>query len=284
LYKFLLHLFAAYFPHEKGAVMPTLNTKITSVTVFPDRARLTRVGTLTLEPGAASVTISNLPNNLDESSLRAAGKGSARLSGVQGARRRSPEAAPGAAKDAQDKLQALTDQDKILTDEQEAWTQRLTVIKTIGEQGGQNFSRSVARGKLSLEELTGVLDYLSQSHEAASNILRDLAVRRRELAEQIAAAKQEAEKLRSAASLETYEAQVNLDVTAAGEVEIELTYTVYAASWNALYDARLDGDKLEWNYLAQVRQRPRPSRPAWTNPNSRSGTWTRTAHPNPAPA
>ncbi len=243
--------------------MPTLDTKITSVTVYPDRARLTRVGTLSLEPGAQTVTIANLPNLIDESSLRAAGKGNARLTGVQGIRRQLPETAPGAAKDAFDKLQALMDQDKILSDEQDAWTQRLAVIKSIGEQGGENFSRSVARGKLTLEGLTGVLDYLSQSHEAASNILRDLTVRRRELADQIAAAKQEAEKLRNAASRETYEAQVNLDVTSSGDVEIELSYSVYAASWNALYDARLDGDQLEWNYLAQVRQQTGED---WTPP------------------
>jgi uncharacterized protein (TIGR02231 family) len=244
--------------------MSTLDTKITAVAVYPDRARITRIGTTALDPGAQSVIITNLPNNLDESSLRAAGRGNARITGVQGARRRSPEAAPGAAKDAFDKLEALTDQDKILADEEEAWKQRLAVIKTIGEQGGENFSRSVARGKLSLEDLTGVLDYLSQSHEAASNILRDLTIRRRELADQIAAAKQEAEKLRNTASLETYEAQVNLDVTAAGEVEIELTYSVYAASWNALHDARLDGEKLEWNYLAQVRQQTGED---WTPPS-----------------
>jgi uncharacterized protein (TIGR02231 family) len=95
---------------------------------------------------------------------------------------------------------------------------------------------------------------LSQSHEAASNILRDLSVRRRELAKQIAAAKQEADKLQNAASRSVVQAQVNLQVSAPGEVEIELTYTVYGASWEALYDARLDGAQLEWNYLGQVRQ------------------------------
>ncbi|MCC7162937.1 MAG: mucoidy inhibitor MuiA family protein [Anaerolineae bacterium] len=234
--------------------MPTLNTKPSAVTVYPDRARITRAGTLSLEPGAQTIIIAPLPSNLDESSLRAAGKGDARLTGVQCGRQQLIEPAPGAAQKAQDKLQTLLDQDKILSDEEEAWKHRLGVVRTIGEQGGENLSRALARGKLSLENLTGVLDYLSQSHEAANNILRELAVRRRELAKEIQAAKQEADKLRNAAARDTYQAQVNLDVRTAGEVEIELTYTVYGASWNALYDARLDGEKLEWNYLAQVRQ------------------------------
>ena len=224
--------------------MPALTTKISAVAVYPDRAHVTRMGSVSLEPGSQTVTITALPTMLDESSLRAAGQGSARLTGVQGGRRQLVDSVPGAAKEAQDKLQGLMDQDKILSDEEDAWKQRLAVVKSIGEQGGGNFSRSMARGKLTLDELTGMLDYLSQSHEAAANIFRELTVRRRELAREIEAAKQEADKLRNAAARETYEAQVNLEVSAAGEVEIELTYTVYGASWNALYDRAVGWGKI----------------------------------------
>lgn len=234
--------------------MPNLETTITAVTVYPDRARVTRAGRIQLEPGAQTVTIAALPRTLDESSVRATGKGNARLTGVQTSRTLTTEAQAGPAKDLQDKLQSLLDQDKILSDEQEAWTQRLNVIKQIGEQGGENFARNVSRGKLALDELTGVLDYLSQSQEAASVILRELTIRRRDLQKQIDAARQEADKLQNSAALETIKALVNLEVSTAGAVEIELTYSVYNASWNALYDARLQGTQLEWNYLAQVHQ------------------------------
>lgn len=234
--------------------MPNLETTITAVTVYPDRARVTRTGHIELQPGAQTVTIAALPLSLDESSVRAAGKGKARLTGVQTVRILDTKAQAGPAQDVQDKLQALLDQDKILGDEQEAWTQRLSVIKAIGAEGGDNFARSVARGKLALDELTGVLDYLSQSHEAAAVILRELAVRRRDLQKEIAVVQQEADKLQNAGALETLTALVNLEVSTAGTVEIELTYNVYNASWNAVYDARLEGTQLEWNYLAQVRQ------------------------------
>ncbi len=234
--------------------MPTLETRITAVTVFPDRARVTRAGTLTLEPGAHTVTISNLPPTLEKDSLRARGSGAARLGGVQLERRFLDAVPPGAAQAAQDALQTLLDQDKIYADEAEAWQTRLNVVKNIGEQGGDNFARNLARGKLSLEGLTSALDYLSNSYEAASNALRDLNVRRRALQKQIDAARQEAEKFQNAAKRQTYDAQLNLDVAAAGALTLELTYNVRGASWDALYDARLENNRLEWNYLAQVRQ------------------------------
>ncbi len=243
--------------------MPILDTNITAVTVYPDRARVTRTGHMQLEAGAQTLTVPALPHTLDEASVRASGRGAARLTGVQTERHTDADAQAGPAKDAQDKLQALLDQDKILADEQDAWTQRLTIVKQIGAGGGENFSRSVARGKLSLEGLTGVLDYLSQSHEAASNILRDLIVRRRDLQKQIDAAKQDADKLQNAAALETVNAHVRVEMQAAGEIEIELSYTVYGASWQALYDARLEGATLEWNALAQVRQQ---TGEAWSAP------------------
>lgn len=237
--------------------MLLMDTKITAVTVYPDRARVTRAGRIEIESGAQSVTISPLPRNLDESSVRATGSASqtgARLTGVQITHQMDTRAQAGPAQDAQDKLQSLRDQDKILADEEDAWTQRLNIIKSIGTDGGENFSRSVARGRLVLDDLTGVLDYLSQSHEAAANTLREIALRRRELQKQIKVAEQEAEKLGNAAALETLQAQVDLEVSARGAVEIELTYTVYNASWTALYDARLEGARLEWNYLARVQQ------------------------------
>lgn len=234
--------------------MPILETQITAVTVYPDRARVTRTGSIKLEPGEQEVTIANLPRTLDESSLRAAGSGAARLGGVQLEHRYLDAVPPGDAQAAQDKLQALLDQDKIYADEAEAWQARLNVVKSIGEQGGDNFARSLARGKLSPEGLTSTLDYLSNSYEAASNELRDLNVRRRDLGKQIEAARQEAEKFRSAAKREVFDAQVLLQVTGSGAVAIELTYNVRGASWDALYDARLDDKRLEWNYLAQVEQ------------------------------
>src|SRR5262245_55789805 len=105
--------------------MADLETKITGVTVYPDRARVTRRGTATLEAGEQTLMVTNLPQTMDTSSVRAAGKGNARLTGVQTVHLTLPETTPGAAKEALDKLQALTDQDKILADEQDAWTQRL---------------------------------------------------------------------------------------------------------------------------------------------------------------
>ncbi len=58
--------------------MTQLTTKITSATVYPDRAFLTRRGTLSLETGTHSPAITELPRYLNPDSFCASAHGTAR--------------------------------------------------------------------------------------------------------------------------------------------------------------------------------------------------------------
>jgi uncharacterized protein (TIGR02231 family) len=49
-------------------------------------------------------------------------------------------------------------------------------------------------------------------------------------------------------------AVIEVDVTAPGDLSLDLIYVTTGASWQPLYDLRLAGDSLEVNYLAQVQQ------------------------------
>ena len=57
--------------------MTSLDSIITEVVVFSDRARVTRRGSLALETGVHSIEVPNLPLALQPDSVRAAGGGSA---------------------------------------------------------------------------------------------------------------------------------------------------------------------------------------------------------------
>lgn len=234
--------------------MTPLETRITAVTVYLDRARVTRTGTTNVDAGTHTLAIEPLPRSLVENSVRVSGKGNTRLMGVETVTVYAAQPNEGEAQAAQTELERLQDQDRILADEESAWQQRLAVINSVGAQGGADFARSLSRGRLSLEQLTELLDYLSQSNEAGANVLRDLGVRRRTLAHEIEAAKQRAQQLQDGAAHEWRAARVNVEAIQSGEVEISLTYAVNGAQWESLYDARLENGKMDWTYLAQVRQ------------------------------
>ena len=65
--------------------MPVLDTRISKVVVYGDRARVARLGVLQVKPGSVLLEIPGLPGKLNPESLRATAQGTARarLLGVQ---------------------------------------------------------------------------------------------------------------------------------------------------------------------------------------------------------
>ena len=55
-----------------------METTITAVTVYPDRARVTRAGQTSVEPGQYRFEIPELPLTLSPESVRISGRGTAR--------------------------------------------------------------------------------------------------------------------------------------------------------------------------------------------------------------
>src|SRR5262245_45581702 len=62
---------------KRGRLMPELDSSIVAVTVYMNRARITRRGTVTLPPGDHDLTLVNLPMSLEDDSVRASGRSSA---------------------------------------------------------------------------------------------------------------------------------------------------------------------------------------------------------------
>ena len=60
--------------------MVTINAPIVEVTVFVNRARVTRRGTIHLPAGEQTIRIENLPASINPDSVRASGRGLAKPS------------------------------------------------------------------------------------------------------------------------------------------------------------------------------------------------------------
>jgi uncharacterized protein (TIGR02231 family) len=240
--------------------MSELDTSISAVTVYTDRARITRVGTLTLQPGQHRLEISELPLGLDPASLRASARGSARarLLGVD-ARRDFYDAPPAA------RVQELEAQIEKLGDEKRELDLQTELFKrerdVLGELAGQTetYARGLAYGKTSAETHIDLLDSLRGRAQALNTDLLDLAVRQRDLARRQERLQRELDQLRGSRGRERYTASVEVEVLQAGELTLELLYVVSDARWQPLYDVRLWEEQepatLEVSYLAQVTQR-----------------------------
>ena len=141
--------------------MSELQTTVTAVAVYPDRARVTRSGTVTLEVGVHRLEVVELPLSLDAASVRASARGTARarLLGVD-VRRQFYAQVP------TQRVRELEGQVEALQDEMGGLDAQVELLKreqaALGELAGQTeiYARGLAFGKTTAEAHMTLLDRL----------------------------------------------------------------------------------------------------------------------------
>ena len=235
--------------------MTALKTDITAVTVFPNRARVTRNGTLHLARGEHMLVLAELPASLDKDSVRASGKGAhAKILGVEVATEfvaRPPEASIA---ELQRALEALQDADKALGDDDATQVARVEFLKSLREASGQSLAKGIAFGKATLENVEALAAYLDRELEATNTRRQSIAQKRREQKREIEAAQARLNQAQTIEPKERREIRVTVEASAETDLQIEVTYAVAGASWTPLYDVRLNETKVELTYLASVSQ------------------------------
>ena len=239
--------------------MDQLNTSLTAVTVYPDRARVVRQGTLHLEPGLQTLTVRELPAQLNPDSLRAAARGTARarLLGVQVQRSFYSDTPAEQARQLEQQIETLQDTLKQLDSQVELTRQHRQVLDKLAGHT-EMYAAALAAGELSVEAQLSLLDGLGSRAGQLDETLQASALRRRGLERELQKLTKELEQHRSVRPRERYQASIEVDVSQAGDLTVELSYMIGGAHWKPFYDLRLmEGDgqpTLEFGYLAQVGQ------------------------------
>lgn len=230
-------------------------TTIAAVTVFPDRARVTRRGRISLMPGEHRLDISGLPMALLPDSLRASGRGTARarLLGVSARVENYTDTPAGAARELEAKIQAAEDADADLGIQAAVLEKEQAALDGLAAQS-EVFARGLALRNRSTADQGAVYDFITGRGRALQAELLALARQRRDLSKQLDRLRRELQQLQAARPRQRYVATVEVEVTSAGELEIELTYAVRPAGWQPLFDLRLLEAELETTYLAEVSQ------------------------------
>ena len=240
--------------------MTPIDSIIVEVTVFPDRARVTRRGTLTLAPGTHQIDFADLPLTLLPDSIRAAGRGraAASLLGVDTRRVYFAETPAAAIQELEKQIEELGDQDKALADQSAAAEMQAAFIKSLADKSAQQLARGLARGQAEMSQGDALLAFTQQQLAQAQATIRDIAQKRRELTRQLAKLNNDLKTRQSSRPRERYTATVEIEVTQAGDLTLDLTYMLNEAGWGALYDMRLtesETPSLQLSYLGQVTQR-----------------------------
>jgi len=241
-----------------------LDAPITAVTVFRDGARVVRTGALTAEAGMCQVTIAGLPAAADPASVRVAVRGHhLGLLDVQvhkrfaaDPRREDAVRLRAEAEERRDEVQALDDADA-------AEQASLAFAGHLSQAAATALARAASYGRIGLGEIDQMGTHLAETTSAALARRRQIAAARRVAHRELEAAEQRlASSEKRSRPAQYTDVAATLEVTAATEAEIELSYHVSGVSWRPLYDLGLAGERLTVNYLAEIIQRTGEDWPA----------------------
>ncbi len=239
--------------------MPTFNADIATVTVYTDRARVTRHGTAHVTPGEQTLVLGDLSPLLLEDSVRASGRGSGiRILGVQVETRYVTQAPEENVAELQKQLESLQDADKALADEDAANAMRIEFLNNLRESSGRSLAKSFATGKADVDRVQALGDYLARELDSVNARRREIAAKRRESKREMDAVQARLNQAQVVKSNRRREIGVSVQAAEETDIELEVTYVVHSASWKPLYDVRLQDDAdaktVAVIYLASVSQ------------------------------
>jgi uncharacterized protein (TIGR02231 family) len=233
-----------------------VDSRITAVTVYQDRAVVTRTAMVQLNGGTAELVFANLPQALNEQSLQVSGKGTAQASILDvSAKQTYVDYTPDArVKELEDQLKALGKQMRGLDDRQ---TLLNSQSSTLDRMEGALFAppaKDVPRPDL--QQFTASLSYLSEQKAKITTDRATLDEQREELQNKVDTLQNQLNELRGAGGKAFKTVTVRVAAAQAGSLEVSLAYTVPGASWVPSYDARVASSErtVQLDYFGIVRQ------------------------------
>jgi uncharacterized protein (TIGR02231 family) len=232
-----------------------IEAPIVGVTVYPDRARVTRRGSVRLAVGEHRVRVAPLPLGLRRDSLRVGGRGAATVLGVDVTTWRQARSADGQVRELEQRRRELADEVAEVADTYEIETQREQFLARLAERAGGTYARALASGDAGPDDVATFADSMAGQLADSQRRRRGLTRRRAELTEELAAVDRQLDAANGKREPDRLAAEVTVSVEADdAELDLELTYLVDGARWQSSYDLRLVEEAVTVTWYGLVSQ------------------------------
>ncbi|MBS0663506.1 MAG: mucoidy inhibitor MuiA family protein [Verrucomicrobia bacterium] len=233
-----------------------VNSTISAVTVYTDRAVVTRTGTIDLPAGTTELVFANLPQSLNERSLQVSGRGTAQAQILDvSAKQTFVDFTPNArVKELEDVLRGLNKEVRVLDDRAAVLQAQTTMLDRMEAALFAPPTKDVPRPDLN--QFTSSLTFLSDQKTKIIGERTALAEQREDLQNKINTTQSQLNELQGAGGKAYKTVTVRVAATQAGSLDVAVSYTVPGASWAPNYDARvLSGERaVALTYFGLVRQ------------------------------
>lgn len=236
----------------------TVPSTPTAVTVFPDRATVTRSGQAKIPAGAHTLVLDGLPANLVEQSLRVTGSGPAGLliGSVDSKVVTQQDLVNEQERVLAQKLAELRDQRRLVEAQAKALQLRQAFIESLARSAAEGLKGENADGQMRIDQWQQAwMGLQSGSEQTLKEIVQqDIALRG--IDEQIRKTETDLRSIRTGAKA-AMRVRVAIESPKDGAMTVAVEYQVPGASWGPVYDARLatESGKLSLAQFGTVRQR-----------------------------
>jgi len=218
-------------------------SKITAVTVYADRARVTR--TAANAPLGGRLAFTGLPGWLDEGSVRVSltPPGAGELVDVQIEKTFLARPDNAALRAAEQAVTELSDQLAALDDERAALDAQAKQTDAIRAFSLEKLPKDTAVREVKIEEYAGVVQFVGHTLLDLAKSRRELDKKRRELQPELEARQKKFNDLRQRAQLEQRSVIVTTTAKPGGAAAtVTLTYLLPGASWEPVHEVRSAAD------------------------------------------
>ena len=231
---------------------------ISAVTVYQDRAQVTRSVSVALRPGSQVIAIEGLPVLLQDDSVRVDAKGTARatITGIEVKRSFLSQTADKRVKEIEAELRQLERKLGGLDARKAGLVAQKGFVDSIKVAWGERISQQLAIGKPTGAELNEAMGFVGSNTVKVEDQQREIEQEKQIIKEQMDALKRKKQEATGSYRKESKTVEVAVETAKEGKLTLDLSGVVNQATWEPSYDVRLaqDGTSAELTYRAQVRQ------------------------------
>ncbi len=228
---------------SKEAGPEWLSSSISKVTVYSDRASVTRTTSVKLSSDEVVYGFKKLPGWVDDGSVRVtlSPSGAGRIVDVRVKRDYLARATDEEYRKAADAVQEIADKLDELEDEERVLNAQAKQIEEIRVFSMESIPRESAVRDINVESYGKVVNFVTGSLRATAKARRNIDRKRRDLGPELAARQRRLDELQSLTQLEETTVLVTLAGTGAGQGVLELKYMLPGATWEPAHELRAQG-------------------------------------------
>ncbi len=235
----------------------TAAASISAVTVYADRAQVTRTASLKLKPGSYLVVFEGLPTLVQDDSVRVEGKGgAATIVGLEIKRAFLKQSGEKRVMELDEEIQTLERRLSTLDAKKAGLAAQKAFLDSIRVSWGDRISKELAIGRPTSAQLLEASSFVGAGVTNAEEQNNNIEVEKKSIKDKIEALRRQREESTGSHRKEIKNVEVMVDIISEGTLKMDLSTVIGRASWVPSYDVRLGSDakNSELTFRAMVRQ------------------------------